>query len=368
MAASLGALLVARVLLDRPWPRPPDPGQLPPPVADSRIFHWSGSQANQGLDPYTPPPDSVLGSINLNPPISLPVFQGLALLPLDAALWLWWGLNLVAVLAGLGLFQRLGVPLLPLRLLWVLASGPFLISTLATGQIYGLLFLVAAVAWWGLAEQRSGVAGAALAVLIAIKPSLAPIVPALLLARAWRPAVIAGAGAGLLTVAPLPVYGWPVYDTWLRTAASIGTPEGLTNYWLYGSGSLLNFLAAMGLGNWAMLVAVAGLAAASIALWRARPPKTTAALFGLVAGLLMAPVVWPGYLLLAVPGLLLLHGSPLWTVAAAGVLLGWGRWLTLFTLLAILLVVLTTGVLRRLAGTRKGLPVAAITARGQDRI
>ncbi|MFN8514600.1 MAG: glycosyltransferase family 87 protein [Chloroflexia bacterium] len=126
----------------------------------------------------------------------------------------WTLLELLSVAAALWLLAR-STPLAPtarwLAIPGALAYQP-LHALLLTGQSSTLVLLGLVGLYAALKADRQGWAGVALALLL-IKPQLAlPILLLLLLSRAWRPLLIAGAIHAALAVAVMPLLGiaWPL--------------------------------------------------------------------------------------------------------------------------------------------------------------
>jgi hypothetical protein len=202
-----GLLITAALVLAGTFPQ-----TIP---ADLGSFAWSAHEAAAHRPPYTGEPWSGLGVVNLNPPISLILFQPLRLLePLTVAR-VWWALIPLQMAALLLVLARTGARVTPLRVAWVAASAGAL-WTLLGGQIYAMLGLLAALAWADTRAGRLGRASVWLALLAAVKPQFGLCIVLLLLAapRSWR-ALLSAAG---ITVAawglPVVVYGPGVLAAW----------------------------------------------------------------------------------------------------------------------------------------------------------
>jgi len=194
----------------------------------------------------------------------------------------------------------------------VLASMPFN-TTVAIGQISGVLSLILAASLWAWRRRRTFTAGLLLSLLF-IKPNLAIFfAPACLLARQWR--VLAGMGVGgtVLALASLPL-GLERWYEYARTAHDyVGivqtralTWKQLTLYafWrstIEGAGTH-GAVAAPWLASVAVLVGAAGLA-----WWRRRDSEAALPrLFGLTVLLALSANMYVYFydgLVLLVPGI-----------------------------------------------------------------
>jgi len=194
-----------------------------------------------------------------------------------------------------------------------LASMPFN-TTVAIGQISGVLTLLVAASLWAWHRRRPVTAGVLLALLF-IKPNLAVFFPPLcLLARQWR--VLAGMAAGctllLLGSLPLGVARWHEYLVTLHGYAGVlrgGVPvwKQLTLYafWRSVSGSPDSLTPALGVA-WVASVALV-VTATAVAWWRLGDSEAALPrLFGLAVLLAVSANLYVYFydgLLLLVPGI-----------------------------------------------------------------
>jgi hypothetical protein len=274
------------------------------PMADFGSFFASGQAAGRGEDPYDVYPltlDAGLGrgtgaAVNLNAPISLPLFQALALLdPVDGRR-LWFVVTLVAYGATLGLLM-LAYPAFrgPLVVAWALSLTAF-VETLLLGQVYAVLALVSTAAWLLLRRQHWIAAGGLIGLLVAFKPNFL-VWPVLLFVAGYRRvAVISGLAAVGFALVPALVYGPGVYAQWLLALSSEGVNSGVAN------ASLMGLLARDGAPTWVAGIA-GGALLAGLAIWAwRRRPSVTATSGAALAGLLLAsPLAWVGYTLFLLP-------------------------------------------------------------------
>jgi alpha-1,2-mannosyltransferase len=206
---------------------------------------------------------------------------------------------------------------LRLRPAWAVIGGVMLIlsspllATLALGQIYPILAFGLVVAWMADRRERQRISGAALGLVVAIKPTLAPVLLWPLVRRRWGAfwaAIVAGAAATLVGAV---VVGFGATLDWLRLLSE----SSASPYW--DNASLPSAAArlftdnpyAQHVATWAWTIPVAyALGIAAIAFTATRTMwDAEAGLWALVAAALLAsPIAWHNYLVLLGPGILLL--------------------------------------------------------------
>jgi alpha-1,2-mannosyltransferase len=206
---------------------------------------------------------------------------------------------------------------LRLRPAWAVIGGVMLIlsspllATLALGQIYPILAFGLVVAWMADRRERQRISGAALGLVVAIKPTLAPVLLWPLVRRRWGAfwaAIVAGAAATLVGAV---VVGFGATLDWLRLLSE----SSASPYW--DNASLPSAAARLFTDNpyarhvatWAWTIPVAyALGIAAIAFTATRTMwDAEAGLWALVAAALLAsPIAWHNYLVLLGPGILLL--------------------------------------------------------------
>jgi alpha-1,2-mannosyltransferase len=206
---------------------------------------------------------------------------------------------------------------LRVRPAWAVIGGVMLIlsspllATLALGQIYPILGFGLVVAWMADRRERQRISGAALGLVVAIKPTLAPVLLWLLVRRRWGTfwaAIVTGAAATLVGAV---VVGFGATLDWLRLLSE----SSASPYW--DNASLPSAAARLFTDNpyarhvatWAWTIPVAyALGIAAIAFTATRTMwDAEAGLWALVAAALLAsPIAWHNYLVLLGPGILLL--------------------------------------------------------------
>ncbi|HSL01702.1 MAG TPA: glycosyltransferase family 87 protein [Rubrobacteraceae bacterium] len=277
--------------------------------ADFDTFWRSAEALWEGVDVY----DTGARLENLNPPFWVLLIAPLGLLEPLAAYRAFAVITLavtVGYLAWMAGELRLRGGWAVVAAAMLLLSSP-LLATLALGQIYPILALGLVAAW--VADRRGGfvLSGAALGLVVAVKPSLAPVLLWPLVRRRWRAlsaAALCGAAATLLGVVAV---GWRATLDWV--ALVTGAP--LSAYW--DNASLPSAAARIFTENefaepivtLPLLVPVAyGVGIAAIIFTAVRVSGgSEAGLWALAAASLLAsPIAWHNYLVLLGPGILVL--------------------------------------------------------------
>ncbi len=282
----------------------------------SMAFHvdfdsfWHSAKAMlEGQDIY----DTGVELVNLNPPLWTALISPLGLLEPITAYRVFVLISLLVVVG----YLAWTVEELRLRPVWtvigvvmLLLSSP-LLATLALGQVYPVLALGLVAAW--VADRRDGqeISGAALGLVVALKPSLLPVLLWPLVRRRWRAllaALVSGVVAtlvGVLVLGPGATLDYirvlreqPVSTYWdnasLPSAAARLFTENpyaqnvATLPWMVGVGYALGIIAIV-------LTAIRVRHGPEVGLWAL-----------VAASLLASPIAWHNYLVLLGPGVLLL--------------------------------------------------------------
>jgi alpha-1,2-mannosyltransferase len=305
-AVLVGLALAVTVVLDV---RHPDVLALLLPSPDMHELHvdfdtfrYSSVALSQGGDIYATPAKLP----NLNPPLLSVLLLPFAWLDALTGYRIFAGLTLlitVGSILAVGRELRLRPVVLAAVVLAALASSP-LQGTLVLGQIYPLL-LVGLVAGW-IAERRGHPVAAAVlyGVVVALKPSLAPILLLPAVQRRWLPLRAGIASAVVASLVGVLAAGPSSALEWLRIALGTGSPDVGDNASLPGLAVRFGLPSAVG------LVAAVVLLLGTLG-WLSRyrdraDPAGTAVWAVLAAGLLVAPISWHNYSLLLWPGLLVL--------------------------------------------------------------
>ena len=251
--------------------------------------------------------------VNLNPPVWTVLISPLGLLEAIDAYRLFVVVSILLVLGYLAWTAEE----LRLRPVWavvgaglLLLSSP-LLSTLALGQVYPVLALGLVAAWISDRRDRQWPSGASLGLVVALKPSLAPILLWPLVRRRWGSFLAACVSGLAATLVGLVVVGPSATFRYVRILN-----EGFASaYWDNASipAAATRFFTEHRFGEnvatlpWMVYVGYAvGIGVVALTAVRIRGGGD-AGLWALVAASLLAsPIAWHNYLVLLAPGVLLL--------------------------------------------------------------
>ena len=310
----LCSVLSIIIFLNVVWLQPALYGLL-----DFGSFIAAGQEAAAGENPYRADSPLVhtvessdgsqrLPALNLNPPVSVLFFRGLAQMePLRAVSG--WRLISAFLFAGgivaLGWHYRRFTN--PVRIVWALCLAGIW-NTLALGQIYAPLFLATIGAWVLMEKRRCLLAGILLGFLVAIKPNF--IFWLILLAVAGQARTVLSAMGTILTLSLLPmlVMGTEVYHQWLD--ALLNHPS--LGLWIAGNSSLQSLAARLGEARLGIVLSflLAGAVLAYLYRRRASPDLHVINSVGIISSILISPFSWPGYTALTLP---ILFARPDWS-------------------------------------------------------
>jgi alpha-1,2-mannosyltransferase len=250
---------------------------------------------------------------NLNPPLWVLLISPLGLLEPLVAYRLFALVTLFVTVGYLAWMARE----LRVRAAWAVVGGVMLLlsspllATLALGQIYPFLALGLVAAWISDRRGKPLLSGAALGLVVALKPSLVPVLLWPLVRRRWR-AVAAAVAAGVAaTLLGAVVVGFGATLDWLGLLSGSSASAYWDNASLPSAAARLftdnPYVRHLAILPWTVPVAYAlGIAAIVLTAARARW-DAAAGLWALVAASLLAsPIAWHNYLVLLGPGMLLL--------------------------------------------------------------
>ncbi len=279
-------------------------------LLDFGSFIAAGTEAASGNNPYRSDSPLVytvessdtgqrLASPNLNPPLSILFFRGLARAePMRAASG--WRLVSAFLFAGglliLAWWYRSFTT--PLRIFWAVCLAGIW-NTLALGQIYAPLFLAAVGAWLLMEKGRSLLAGILLGFLIAIKPNFLFWLLLLAVGGHIRTGLSAAGTSLILSLLPVLVLGTEVYRQWLD--ALLEYPSlGLT---IAGNSSLPSLAARLGHEQLGIIfnLILAGFVLVYVYSRRTSLGPHAIHAAGIVSSILISPFSWPGYTVLTLP-------------------------------------------------------------------
>ncbi|MGB3683125.1 MAG: glycosyltransferase family 87 protein [Rubrobacteraceae bacterium] len=277
--------------------------------ADFDSFRQSAVAMRQGEDIY----DSGARLVNLNPPIWTVLMAPFTLLEELNAYRLF---VIVMLLTTIGYLAWMA-DVLRLRAAWavvgvgmLVVSSP-LLATFALGQMYPVLALGLVAAWVADRRGRFLVSGLALGLVLALKPSLAPLVLWPLFRRQWEmlgATIISGAAATLVGSLVLGSQATLKYAEVVRNVE-------LEAFWdnaSLPSAALRLFTEnefARPLADWPWVLPVAYAVGIGLVLFTAYwfRDGSEGGLWAMVAAsLIVSPIAWNNYLILLGPGILLL--------------------------------------------------------------
>ena len=277
--------------------------------ADFDSFWRSVRAMLQGQDIY----DTGVELVNLNPPVWTVLISPLGLLgPLTA--YRVFVLFSLAVTIGYLVWTVEELRLRPgwtaVGVVMLLLSSP-LLSTLALGQVYPVLALGLVASWMADRRGRQEVSGAALGLVVALKPSLLPVLLWPLVRRRWRASVAAFVAGGLATLVGVLVLGPGTTLDYVGVLRD----RSVSPYWdnaslpaaaarLFTENSYAQNVATL---PWMVPVGYAlGIAAVLLSAIRVRHGPEVGLWVLVAASLLASPIAWHNYLVLLGPGILLL--------------------------------------------------------------
>lgn len=288
-------------------------------LGDFGSFIAAGANTRDGLNPYdtssplifeTSFPKFGVGGKqpNLNPPISLLVFQHLADADSKSALEVWRLASFTIFLIAYALLIREYKPR-PIQLLWGVALAG-LWHTIGLGQVYTILLLLATLAWISYRDGKSMATGIFLGLLISIKPNFALWILILALRREWKLVVTATIVIVVCALLPLTQLPPQVYVQWLEASRVESSVLSMP-----GNSSLIGLTSRMDLPALGIAIGVILLVFAAFAVHRLRdgqPDRDTVSAAGIFLSLLISPITWTGYTILALPYFL---SQKQWTAA-----------------------------------------------------
>jgi hypothetical protein len=288
---------------------------------DFGAFLGVGRAIREGVPPYfvltTTPLVMVNGSLvpwpNANPPALLPLLYLASILSPLTAFRSWFLICLVLYVCLVAvLLSKYPYWRTPFGIAVLCAFLPFWASE-ERGQIYVPLAVLTAAAWFDLAGGRYRRAGVLLGLIVALKPNFAIWPGVLLLAGYATTGLWAALVAVLLSAIPAVLYGPDIYLQWFEAIKIGETVDMRIVSSVFSIGAIFgrpDLTTAIGIVVSVCLVA-------TLALWakRSRPDVVGLSAAAIVTTLLIGPITWHGYGLLALPVLLSRRWS--WTLTAA---------------------------------------------------
>ncbi len=277
--------------------------------ADFDSFRQSALAMWRGTDIY----DAGARLVNLNPPIWTMLMAPFALMEALNAYRLF---VLIMLLVTLGALAWMADEL-RLRAGWaVVGAGMLLVSspllaTLALGQMYPVLALGLVAAWTADRQGTFLASGVALGVVLALKPSLAPLVLWPLFRRRWDTLLATIASGAVATLAGVLVLGPRATLKYVDVIRGVELEAFWDNASLPSAALRLftdnEFTQPLATWPWMLPVAyVVGIGLLLFTAYRVRDGSEGGLWAMVAASLLASPIAWHNYLVLLGPGILLL--------------------------------------------------------------
>ena len=299
-------------------------------LMDFGSFYAAGLKAQNGENPYDPNAEYIfeinferIGAggkmVNLNPPISVLIFQILPEFDPHRALLAWQivsGVLYAGVVFLLGVTYKENVSL-P-KVIWAFMLAGFW-HTIILGQVYILLLVFAVLGWIFLRQKKYIPAGLMIGLLICIKPNFGIWALFLLAAGFYTSALVSILTALLVSLIPLLIYGMEVYFQWMDASAmnqetlimpgNSSLPGLITRFAGIELGIVLSIIVVISL-----LILARGKGLAEMD----RAEKVSS--LGILASLLASPISWTGYTILLLPVFFSLKNWTPLTIASAAIL------------------------------------------------
>ncbi len=236
---------------------------------------------------------------NLNPPISVLLFEQMASLEPFQAINIWRIISLILFFVAIIVLQR-AYPVFGfdgfLRIIWSCnLAGVW--HAIQLGQLYTAMLLLSVLVYYFLERRRMILAGIFLGILISIKPNF--IIWAILLLAGSQLAVFVTAAICFIVISMIPVfvYGINIYTQWLE-ASALYTPALLL---FPGNNSFQGLTSRFGFPSLGILFGVVLLILLMWYLLKKRPELPMINVLGILASLLVSPIAWTGYMLVLLP-------------------------------------------------------------------
>lgn len=283
----------------------------PKGLYDFGSFIAAGQFAKNGENPYSEESPLIFSAYfpainhaglapNLNPPISVLIFESIAEIPpqTSVTIWRFTTFLLFVISIFIAQFQLPAEPSPPntWRIFWAFGMAGIW-HTVHLGQIYALMLILAVTAWVYLKNKKDILGGIALGLLIAIKPNFVFWAIALFFFKSYAAFWAATVAAFIVSFIPTAFFGVDIYLQWLEASTKY-TPDLLI---FPANNSIQGLLARFNLPQVGIIIstAIAIYALIYIKNKRALPAKVNS--IGVLVSLLVSPIAWTGYTLLAIP-------------------------------------------------------------------
>lgn len=311
---------------------------------DFGSFIQAGLNVATGKNPYDSNGDLIfrviidsvgldVASPNLNPPISVVIFEALAKLGTPEMLSMIWRLISMGMYAFCVLFLEkwfsrsyseisprrhqdtkalsfleklrafvpswlmgLGPPpkgTMALRLFWAFTLAGFW-HTIEVGQIYIPLVMAFCIAWVFAKQGKHVAAGILLGLILSVKPNFFILILLLIVAKYFRLAFISILTFLVISILPFFVYGPNIYYQWFEATASY-------NGYALPNNSFVGLMVRFQHQEWGTLLSIALVIFLLIFAWRKKLDTEILWGLGVSASLFCSPIAWDGYTLFLLP-------------------------------------------------------------------
>lgn len=236
---------------------------------------------------------------NLNPPISVLIFEQLSFFSPLVTTQIWRGLSSLFYIFAFIIFLKnrdSTNPVFLSRALWMFGLAGFW-HTIELGQIYTLLLLLSVGIFTYTKKKLSFPAGLLLGLLIAVKPNFIFWAMALLAAGYIKIFIIAGLTALIVSLIPIYVYGIKIYEQWFE-ASKIFTQNLLV---FPGNNSFQGLTARFDAAATGIFLSVILVAIFLFIIKKQKPAIQTIHTLSIIISLLISPIAWTGYTILLLP-------------------------------------------------------------------
>jgi hypothetical protein len=280
-------------------------------LLDFGSFIASGQLANQGENPYAnnsplifsvyfPGINHSGAAPNLNPPISVLIFQQIANIPPMYSMQTWRILTIILYVWVIYLLiKRILVKTNPntfWRVIWAFSLAGFW-HTIQLGQIYTFLLLLVVGIIINMEKGEKVLAGILLGVLIALKPNFVFWAVALGITGCWSIFLSAGITAFFISLIPIFFYGFKIYQQWFE-ATKLFTPNLLI---FPGNNSIQGLAAHFDSAQTGTVLSICLSIAIFIVVYKCKPSIFKINSLSIITSLLISPIAWTGYTILTLP-------------------------------------------------------------------
>jgi Glycosyltransferase family 87 len=285
-------------------------------LLDFGSFIAAGQAAVAGENPYSSNSPLIykvvsqsshqtLASPNLNPPISVVFFRGIANLEPIKAVSGWRIISTILFMIGIFIlgwsYQEFTTPL---RIIWAICLAGFW-NTVLLGQIYIPVFLLMIGAWIFMEKGQYLLGGIMLGAMIAIKPNFAFWLMLLGLRGYTKAILSATLTTFVFSIIPIFIFGSQIYQQWITTLLNYPS-LGLM---IAGNTSFQSLTARFGLAPAGTVISLLFIGGSLYFASHHKFSLSKLNILSIVGSLLISPFSWAGYTILALP---IFFSTPQW--------------------------------------------------------